>query len=367
MESDLCELMDSLRKFLFWDKRRLYCFTAILRGLFIVKTVNLAEIATALPGRGKLKSKYKRIQRFFNGFEFDTSIFMGIIFNVLPLVKQNVILSIDRTNWKLGKQNFNILFLALYYKGYAIPLAWTVMTHRGCSNREMRVSLLKKVLKFVPANQITAFLGDREFIGKEWIQFLYQNEIPFHIRLKNNLMVNYKGRSCGAPVSSFFRSVSSKKPKHYMQHFEFCDCQLYLSGQLTKAGDLMVIVTNKNPHQSFKMYRKRWSIENLFSCLKTRGFRLEETHLANPERLTKLVFVLSLAFFIAIRRGAINTQEEPIKIKKHGRPEKSLFRKGLDSIRSFFIGLNRVRREFYYILSILKPTRRYKEHNVSVL
>ena len=367
MESDLSELMDSLRKFLFWDKRRLYCFTAILRGLFIVKTVNLAEIATALPGRGKLKSKYKRIQRFFNGFEFETSILMSIVFNVLPLVKQNVILSIDRTNWKLGKQNFNILFLALYYKGYAIPLAWTVMTHRGCSNREMRVSLLKKVLKFLPASQITAFLGDREFIGKEWIQFLYQNAIPFHIRLKNNLMVHYKGRSCEVPVSSFFRNVSAKKPKHYMQHFEFCDCKLYLSGRLTNEGDLMVIVTNANPRKSFTMYRKRWSIENLFGCLKTRGFRLEETRLANPERLTKLIFVLSLAFFIAIRRGAINTQEEAIKIKTHGRPEKSVFRKGLDSVRSFFIGLSNMRREFYYILSILKPISCCKEYNVSVL
>ena len=40
----------------------------------------------------------------------------------------------------------------------------------------------------------------------------------------------------------------------------------------------------------------RWQIETLFGCLKTRGFNFEDTHLTDPERLSKLLGLLALAF-----------------------------------------------------------------------
>lgn len=353
----LSELASILKQFLFWDKRRMMCFTSILRALFTVKTVNLTEIATTLPGPGKLESKYKRLQRFFRFFDFDISIITRIIINLIPLEKEKIILSIDRTNWKLGKYNINILFLALYYKGYAIPLAWTVMNCKGSSNTAIRIELLKKVLNILEPSQIKAFLADREFIGEEWIQFLYQNCIPFYIRLKKDLMVRFKGQPHQVSVGSIFHNIK-KQPKYYEKKFEFCSCELYLSGRRTHDGDLMIIVTNDNSHKSFQMYRMRWSIENLFGCLKTRGFRLEETHLTKIERLSKLIFVLTFAFLLAIRRGVLKKKEERIRIKKHGRFEKSLFRKGLDIIRSFFLDGSLASKEFKIILRILKPRKR---------
>jgi len=32
-------------------------------------------------------------------------------------------------------------------------------------------------------------------------------------------------------------------------------------------------------------YKRRWEIEVLFQCLKSRGFNFEETHLKDEERL----------------------------------------------------------------------------------
>ncbi|MBK9040676.1 MAG: transposase [Bdellovibrionales bacterium] len=34
--------------------------------------------------------------------------------------------------------------------------------------------------------------------------------------------------------------------------------------------------------------KERWQIETLFSCLKSRGFNLEETHVTDLERIKKL-------------------------------------------------------------------------------
>ncbi len=39
------------------------------------------------------------------------------------------------------------------------------------------------------------------------------------------------------------------------------------------------------------MYRRRWEIETMFGCLKTRGFRMEDTHITDPDKSEKGVFV----------------------------------------------------------------------------
>jgi IS4 transposase len=44
------------------------------------------------------------------------------------------------------------------------------------------------------------------------------------------------------------------------------------------------------------LYRRRWEIETLFAALKSRGLGLEETHLTNPDRIQRLIGLLSLTF-----------------------------------------------------------------------
>ncbi|WP_366537389.1 transposase, partial [Acinetobacter baumannii] len=43
-------------------------------------------------------------------------------------------------------------------------------------------------------------------------------------------------------------------------------------------------------------YALRWEIETLFSCLKGRGFNLENTRLTDPRRVKKLIAVLAISF-----------------------------------------------------------------------
>jgi hypothetical protein len=74
-------------------------------------------------------------------------------------------------------------------------------------------------------------------------------------------------------------------------------------------------------------------LETLFGCLKTRGFCLEATHVTDKERLRKLLALMALAFCWAYRTGQWLTRIEPLKIKKHGRLAKSIFRHGFDHLR----------------------------------
>jgi hypothetical protein len=58
-------------------------------------------------------------------------------------------------------------------------------------------------------------------------------------------------------------------------------------------GDLLVIATQTAPQSAIRDYAQRWGIETLFGIFKTRGFCLESTYLNDPDRLSKLIGLLS--------------------------------------------------------------------------
>ncbi|SEJ69979.1 hypothetical protein SAMN04488058_1151, partial [Deinococcus reticulitermitis] len=67
-------------------------------------------------------------------------------------------------------------------------------------------------------------------------------------------------------------------------------------------------------------YRLRWSIECTFSAMKTRGLNLEQTHMTQADRLSRLFGLLSLALAWMVRIGEWRAEHHPIPRKKHGRP-----------------------------------------------
>ena len=110
------------------------------------------------------------------------------------------------------------------------------------------------------------------------------------------------------------------------------------------------------PRAALSDYAYRWGIETLFGCLKTRGFCLEATHLKDPERLKKLIALLTLAFCWAHQVGEWVVEHQPIQIKKHGRKARSIFRTGLDHLRQILLNLDTRQAQFVQILKLLSCT-----------
>jgi len=109
--------------------------------------------------------------------------------------------------------------------------------------------------------------------------------------------------------------------------------RLYVIGFKMAEGELAIIVTQEYPEIALADYKERWQIETLFSCLKTRGFCLESTHLTHSARLEKLFAFLAIAFSWAHLIGEWLHEAKPLIFKTHGRQAKSLFRYGLDYLR----------------------------------
>lgn len=89
-----------LREHVDWNGARLTFLAQFLLALFKVKTVNLVQLATALCGRAKVDSNYKRLQRFFRGFTVDQVVIARLVMRLLPIPETDWYLTLDRTNWK---------------------------------------------------------------------------------------------------------------------------------------------------------------------------------------------------------------------------------------------------------------------------
>lgn len=88
-------------------------------------------------------------------FDFPARRVSSLIFNLLP-VKHNLVLVLDRANWKFGAKNINILMLLVSYKNVAFPLMFKMVDKRGNSDMTDRIELIKKYIGWFGKENIDA-------------------------------------------------------------------------------------------------------------------------------------------------------------------------------------------------------------------
>lgn len=307
-----------------WDSRRLSFLANTISAIIRSRSVNLQKVAESIEGKAKVASNYRRLQRLFKLQEFDYKITAKLLSSLLPK-DEKWILTMDRTNWKLGQSNINLLVLGVAYKGMAIPLLWDFLSieengiergKRGNSNSDERKKLLQEFIELFGVNKIQALIADREFIGEEWFKWLDDNQIPFVIRIRNTTTLN-KSKLGASNTKELFEHISKDK------FYSFGECEilgrrLYLSGKkASKSKEPLILVSNKPmDSNSISIYQKRWEIETMFGAFKSKGFNLEESKLSEGYKIKKLMALLSIAFIWSILAGDYRAIKEPIPYKK---------------------------------------------------
>ncbi|MBK5208685.1 MAG: IS4 family transposase [Flavobacteriaceae bacterium] len=294
-----------------------------------VKTVNYDRLASGFDSKASKNSSYRRIQRFMAEFDFPMKIVSTLIFNLLPK-KENLTLVLDRTNWKFGTKNINILMLGVSYKNVAIPLMFSMLDKRGNSNIQERIDLMQKYLEWFGVHTIDCLLADREFVGNLWLEYLNENKIRYHIRIRNNFKVFIYQKKAEIPAFWLFNNLKINEFHHYPKIVELHGQRCYLSGckTMTRDGKLefLILVSFNKPEQAMAYYKERWQVETLFKALKSSGFNIEQTHVADLERLQRLFSLTMIAFVWCYKIGDfLDENIKKINIKTHGRRAVSVF------------------------------------------
>ena len=357
------ELRAILGEHLSWNKARLDCFVKMLLALFITRTVNMSELAVAMASKAQIDSRYKRLQRFFSQFSIDYEVVARFIFHLF-FQNKKIYLTIDRTNWFWGKSKINILTLAIAYEGVAIPVFWCLLNKAGNASGSEHYQMIKRFINLFGRDCIEGVLGDREFANRYFFQGLNNDRIPFYIRIKdgsNAKIGNKKWRSAYKIFAHLNPGNRYFLPLKVTLYGQKC----FLAGARSERGELMVVATNQPNCQAISVYLRRWEIETLFSSLKTKGFRFEQTHLTHPARISKMMALLAIAFAWAHKVGEWRAIKKPIRLAKHQqslRPQSSYFRYGLDHIRDMIVNPYRSSALLNKLIQLLKPPR---EHHVA--
>jgi len=146
------------------NKARLKLISMIILAMYRTKTVNHMSLACAFDNTASPGSSMRRIQRFIANFYLSMKLVSRFIFGIL-LEKENLILVMDRTNWKFGNTNINILMLGVCYKNMAIPLIFKMLYKHGNSDSAERIDLMSKFIEWFGREKIDCLLANREFIG----------------------------------------------------------------------------------------------------------------------------------------------------------------------------------------------------------
>jgi len=320
---------------------RIKFFGLFLCALCKVQSICFEKLATAFETETKSASSLRRIQRFMAKYVLDTDLIALLIFKILPH-QSPYRLAMDRTNWKFGETNINVLTLAIVYQGVAFPIFMLMLDKRGNSDTAERIGIMNRYIRLFGRETIDCLLADREFVGEQWMTYLNALHIRYYIRIRENFIVHdpRTGRELKAFV--MFAGLKCGECKILYRIFRVNGQLCYLSASKLngKNGkpELQIIISFNKPEDAQEYYKERWQIETAFKGLKSSGFNIEQTHLTDLVRIQKLFTIVMLAFAWAYVVGVfINDNIKPIRILKHGRRAKSLLKYGLEYVAAILL------------------------------
>ena len=220
-------------------------------------------------------STYRRYQRFFQfadpGEDWAAPVVAALGGSAGPRT-----LILDRTNWKVGRQEINLLMLAVKTRRGRLGLMWTVLDRAG--NSGASGSLGRLLLGPGGKRQATVTLDA-----------MAEKGVP------------------GPAIAVRAVRPQGRKP--------------------------VIVATNRPELRALEAYRKRWAIESFFADAKTRGFNVEDTRLTDPRKLALLTAILAIAIAWANATADRLLGRCSPPRKNHGYLAKSLFRIGFDHLR----------------------------------
>lgn len=315
-----------LRDHLNLNLARIRAMASMILAMIASRSVQLSTLSRFFHGSVKPDSAFKRMQRFLRQVSLPGNNIAHLVLAILGFEKdEKLTLILDRTNWQFGRSHLNILFLSVVWKGVGVPLFFKFLEDKSQGNSSYidRIEITERAIALLGRTRIGMLLGDREFVGKQWILWLRKCHIPFVMRL------NHANTKISDEENVFVLGdkIFSKLKKGRKRFLNYClvgetdSFKCCVAALRNFDDELVVVIHSEDVASPLANYQRRWKIESMFRTLKTGGFNLENTHVTDPKRLTTLISIVVIAFSLALKTGSIaveNGDECHIKKRLHG-------------------------------------------------
>lgn len=307
-----------------------------INGIVASGSTHLRAVAKKTPTGAKVTSREKQLGRWYQNEHVSYEVHMLPFVRQLlaGLASQTLVLAIDGSEVGRGCV---ALMVSLIYQQRAIPLVWLVKQgKKGHFSAAMHIELLGELQSLLPANASVVVLGDGEFDSVELQGYVNDLGWGYVCRTAKNTQVCLDGEWLSLQKIDVWRG--SRIP-------------LYDAAFTQQAyGPVLVVIWWDNQHneplylvsnlgtleEACRYYKRRMRIETFFSDQKSRGFRLNKSHISQPQRLTRLLIATCLAYIWMIYLGVRCIADGWHKrIHRTDRCDLSLFQLGLDLLEYF--------------------------------
>lgn len=282
-----------------------------------VRSANLMELASALPRDiAHINERYRYVERLLSNSHIDVDALSGgyarPVLERLCANGQTIILMIDQSH--INAMN-EVLMLSIRVGERAIPFLWRVRSTQGNIGFEVQKEMLEAALSFIPEGADVMLAADRFYGTAMLIGWCQAAGWGYRIRLKGNLTLQHEGGEMN----------TGEAVKLYPEGL--LNAQLYGSGVQTNIGFLhekghkepWIIAMDAVPTKGrVRDYSMRWGIESMFSDLKSRGFGLMNSKIQKPERLEKLLLIMTIALHWAVSSGMYAKEKAAQSGRKRG-------------------------------------------------
>lgn len=307
----------------------------MITGIVLSKKAQLSEMSSEIPSAAKDKSIEMRLRRWVKHHHIDGDLiylpFAQQILNVLA--SQPLLLVMDGSQVGRGCM---VLMVGVVYKKRTLPIAWLVYKgKKGHTTAERHIEVLEKVKTLLPEAAQVILLGDAEYDTTEMLLWLQENTTW-------NYILRTSPQICVSTGLEEYKIGDLPLKKNQVLH--------YLDIQFTKKAKMktnlvlwwmskyekpIYLISNlTSKYLVCRHYQRRYRIETFFSDQKSRGFNIHKSHLADPERISRLLVAACLAYIWMILQGLkVIAESKTGHIDRTERNDKSIFRLGMDWLR----------------------------------
>jgi hypothetical protein len=318
--------------------RHVTTLAALISGLVGRKSTPLPSVAPKIPEGPKPESRVKRLTRWLDNARIleAVSLLPSVDIFLTQLAIETLVVVMDGS---VVGRGCLALMRHVVEKGRALPLAWRVRhSPQGHGPEDLHMAVVALMSTVIPAGAKVVFLGDGAFDGTALQDTLREMGWSSVCRTAMSTTAPWEGASlrrdalgtCIQPGKRIeFKEVSRTR--------EAYGPIIVLCGWAKGSQEPLYLVSNlATAEEACRLYHKRFRIETLFSDQKSRGLHMPKSHIADPQRLSRLCIATWLAYIWIVYFGALGEKagwQEIIHRRK--RCDCSLFQLGLRILEHF--------------------------------
>ena len=341
--------------------QHLTTLAAFISGIVASRSSQLPSIATKIADRAKPESRVKRLSRWLDNEHIKEEVYFLPYAEILlqHLALETLVLAMDGSGVGRG---CCALMIHVIYKGRALPLAWVVrQCPKGHSPESLHIELVELIRDLIPSGTKVVFLGDGEFDGVDLQETMNDAGWFYACRTAKSTVATWEdiqfnldllGSSIKpACVGGWTKLMLVELKEVQFTRNVYGPVMVLCCWAKDEAEPLYLVSNLSVAEEAIKYYQKRFRIETFFSDQKSRGFNLHKSHLEDPQRLSRLLIALCLAYIWLVYLGVLcKTEGWQSIIHRKSRCDLSLFQLGFRLLDHFMNEGFSIPVQFYVII-----------------